>query len=76
MVWSKRSDVFDPDTIGVYRCYNRIVRRNFLCGFDPYCGRDYSHRRGWLYSGCGTWPSPQIASRHPPQSARPGRGDE
>ena len=49
MARAKRSDVFDPDTVGVYHCYNRIVRRSFLCGFDPYCGRDFSHRRDWLY---------------------------
>ena len=49
MARALRSDVFDPDTVGVYHCYNRIVRRSFLCGFDPISGNDYSHRRGWLY---------------------------
>ena len=49
MTRTKRSDVFEPDTVGVYHCYNRIVRRSFLCGVDPWSGRDYSYRREWLY---------------------------
>ena len=44
-----RRDVFDPETIGVYHCFNRIVRRSFLCGYDSYTGKDYSYRREWLY---------------------------
>lgn len=46
---TRRSDVFDPHAIGVYHCYNRIVRRSFLGGLDTHSGRDYSHRRDWLY---------------------------
>lgn len=49
MARARRSDVFEPDTIGVYHCYNRIVRRSLLCGVDPVSGHDYSHRRDWLY---------------------------
>ena len=49
MARSKRGEVFESDTVGVYHCYNRIVRRSFLCGVDPHCGRDFSHRREWLY---------------------------
>ena len=44
-----RRDVFDSDTIGVYHCFNRIVRRSFLCGFDPLTQKDYGHRRDWFY---------------------------
>jgi len=44
-----RSDVFDPDEIGVYHCFNRIVRRSYLCGLDPLTGIDYSYRRQWFY---------------------------
>ncbi len=48
MTRTRRCDVFDPDTIGLYHCFNRVVRRSFLCGFDPVSNHDYSHRRQWL----------------------------
>jgi len=43
-----RKDVFDPDTVGVYHCWNRCVRRAWLCGVDPLTGADYEHRRTWI----------------------------
>jgi len=49
MTRTRRCDVFEADAVGVYHCYNRIVRRSFLCGFDSHSGNDYSHRRDWLY---------------------------
>ena len=48
MAHSKRCEVFQHDEIGVYHCFNRIVRRSFLCGVDPHTGIDYSHRRDWM----------------------------
>ena len=43
-----RRDIVDEDRVGVYHCIARCVRRAFLCGTDPYSGRDYSHRRAWI----------------------------
>ena len=31
-----------------YHCYNRSVRRAFLCGIDPYSGKSYEHRKQWI----------------------------
>ena len=45
---SPRRDVVDPDTVGIYHCYNRCSQRAFLCGFDPSTQQDFSHRKEWI----------------------------
>ena len=42
---SPRRDVVDPDTVGIYHCYNRCSQRAFLCGFDPFTQQDFSYRK-------------------------------
>jgi hypothetical protein len=43
-----RRQIVVEDTVGVYHCIARCVRRAFLCGVDPYTGQDYSHRKEWI----------------------------
>ena len=42
-----RRQIVVEDTVGVYHCIARCVRRAF-CGVDPYTGQDYSHRKEWI----------------------------
>ncbi len=43
-----RRQIVIEDTVGVYHCIARYVRRAFLCVTDPYTGQDYSHRKEWI----------------------------
>src|SRR3984885_10806390 len=43
-----RRQIVVEDTVAVYHCVARCVRRAFLCGIDPYTGRDYSLRKEWI----------------------------
>ncbi len=43
-----RSSVFDPDVVGVYHCWNRLVRQRHLFGWDALTGRDFSYRKDWV----------------------------
>ena len=42
-----RSEVFEPDEIGVYHCWNRLVRRH-LFGWDTLRGKNFSYRKDWV----------------------------
>src|SRR5271163_2750358 len=43
-----RRQIVVEDTVGVYHCIARCVRRAFLCGIDPITGTDYEHRKEWI----------------------------
>ena len=43
-----RSQYVQDGQEGVYHCFNRCVRRAFLCGTDPLTGRNFSHRKEWI----------------------------
>ncbi|QEG42288.1 hypothetical protein [Roseimaritima ulvae] len=45
MARSARSETFDPDVVGIYHIYNKVVRSCFLFGVDRDSGKDYSYRR-------------------------------
>jgi hypothetical protein len=43
-----RSEVFAFDEVGVYHCWNRVVQRRHLFGWDAFTGKDYSYRKDWV----------------------------
>ena len=43
-----RGEIVQLDEVGVFHCWNRCVRRAFLCGIDPLTGNDYTYRRDWI----------------------------
>jgi hypothetical protein len=43
-----RSEVFRPDEVGVYHCWNRLVRRRHLFGYDSFTHTDYGYRKEWV----------------------------
>lgn len=47
MACARKSLVSLADT-PYYHVIARCVRRAWLCGFDEYAGRDYSHRKSWV----------------------------
>ena len=47
-ILTSRRQIVVEDTVGVYHCIARCVRRAFLCGVDPYTGEDYSHCKEWI----------------------------
>ncbi|MBU6237065.1 MAG: hypothetical protein KGQ51_04485 [Planctomycetes bacterium] len=43
-----RSELFNPNEVGIVHCIQRCVRRAFLAGKDPVTGKDYGARREWI----------------------------
>ncbi|CAM2937913.1 transposase [Vibrio rarus] len=43
----RRTQISIEDT-PYYHCCSRVVRRAYLCGNDPYSGKNYDHRRAWV----------------------------
>ena len=43
-----RRKLIEPQITPYYHIINRCVRRAYLCGDDPYSGKNYQHRRGWI----------------------------
>jgi len=43
-----RRELVDPLQPLFYHLISRCVRRSWLCGYDKYSRRDYSHRKQWL----------------------------
>jgi hypothetical protein len=48
MVSYARRKLLGVERQAVFHCWNRCVRRAFLCGRDPQTGKDFSHRRDWI----------------------------
>ncbi len=44
-----RAEIVYQGEVGVYHVWTRCVRRAFLCGNDPFTGRDYEYRRQWIH---------------------------
>ena len=43
-----RKQIIAANEVGIFHCYNRCVRRAFLCGFDPVTGQSFEHRKEWI----------------------------
>jgi hypothetical protein len=48
MAAGPRSHIVQSGNVGVYHCWNRCVRRAFLCGLDPVTQKNFNYRRVWI----------------------------
>ena len=49
MASTARKNIFAPGSEGTFHCWSRCVRRAHLMGDDSLTGKNYDHRRDWLY---------------------------
>ncbi len=47
MTMARRETITDGVAV-VCHCVTRCVRRAWICGKDPFSGKDYSHRKAWI----------------------------
>ena len=45
MARTPRKDILAAEEVGLFHCTQRCVRRAWLCGEDPYSGKNYDHRK-------------------------------
>ena len=43
-----RKTLIDDSEVTLLHCVSRCVRRAFLCGEDPYSGKNFDHRKDWV----------------------------
>ena len=55
-----RGAIIDLSVTPYYHCMARVVRRAWLCGDDPYSGKNFDHRREWMLERI-TWLSSVFA---------------
>ncbi len=48
MAGNARREIVDPDEVGVYHCWSKCVRDEFLCGEDHLRGKNFEHRKVWI----------------------------
>ena len=43
-----RKTLIDDSEVTLLHCVSRCVWRAFLCGEDPYSGKNFDHRKDWV----------------------------